>query len=218
MGPRPRRSRAFTLLELLLALSILGVLLTVVAGALQVTVRAWEKGERAAEVQQRSRTILDQLRRQLGSAVVLFGAREDQPLVAFTGERRRVEFTSGLALASQAGAAAVHVTYVVEPGPDGGARLLLYEDAVGPGDYLSDRPLAHGSEPRVLAAELGDVGFEYLAGADDGPDLQWLPAWRPADPAQAPRAVRITFTGAEGGHPVRVVAGVHLWTRPKDDA
>ena len=44
------------------------------------------------------------------------------------------------------------------------------------------------------------------------------PAWRPADPAEAPRAVRITFTGAPGGHPVRVVAGVHLWPRPKGDA
>jgi general secretion pathway protein J len=216
--PPPRRRLGFTLLELLLALSILGVILAVVAGALGVTVRAWEKGERLAEVQQRSRTILEQLRRQLGSTVVLFGAREDQPLVAFSGGPGRVEFTSTLAMASKAGAAAVHVTYVVEPGPDGRARLLLYEDPVEPEDYLSDRPLAHGSEPRLLAADLEDVVFEYLAGTGGGPDLRWLPAWQPGDPAESPRAVRITFTGAQGGHPVRVVAGVHLWPRPKDDA
>ena len=216
--PRPRRRLGFTLLELLLALSILGVILAVVAGALRVTVRAWEKGERLAAVQQRSRTVLEQLRRQLGSTVVLFGAREDQPLVAFAGDPGRVEFTSTLAMASKTGAAAVHVTYVVEPGPDGRARLLLYEDAVEPDAYLSDRPLAHGSEPRVLAEGLEDVRFEYLAGTDEGPDLRWLPAWQPADPAEAPRAVRITFTGSPGGHPIRVVAAVHLWPRPKGDA
>jgi len=222
MGTRPRpllrRSLGFTLLELLLALSILSIILAVVAGALRVTVRAWEKGEHVLSVQQRSRTILDQVRRQLGSTVVLFGGREEEPLVAFSGGPRQVEFTSSLALASKANAAAFHVTYVVEPGPDGRMRLLLYEDAVEPGDYLSDRPLAHGSEPRVLAGDLEDLFFEYLGEGGEGPDLQWAPTWEPRAPADSPRAVRVTFTSAPGAYPVRVIATVHLWARPKAGA
>ena len=55
----------FTLMEVLLSLSILSIILVVILGALRIGVRAWEKGENVLSVQQRARTILDQLSRQL---------------------------------------------------------------------------------------------------------------------------------------------------------
>ncbi len=211
---RPTRRGGFTLLELILALSILSVLLVVISGALRITVRAWERGEGAVAAQQRSRTILDQLDRQLGSAVLLVGGREEAPLVAFTGTARSVEFTSSLPLAWRAAVAPVHVRYLVDAEADGRMRLLLYEKGVEAADRLNGRASIQDAEPLVLAEGLGDFRFEYLS-EGDGADLQWITTWEPQTPTDWPRAVRITAMSAPGGHPVKAISRLHLWERPR---
>jgi general secretion pathway protein J len=104
-----RRQSGFTLIELLLSLSILSIILVVILGALRIGVRAWEKGENVLAVQQRARTILDQLTRQLTSASVLMSAQEEQPLVQFTGNGQTIEFTSGRPLIAKIQIGPVHV-------------------------------------------------------------------------------------------------------------
>jgi general secretion pathway protein J len=64
-----KRQSGFTLIELLLSLSILSIISVIILGALRIGVRAWEKGEHVLASQQRSRAILDQLTRQLTSAL-----------------------------------------------------------------------------------------------------------------------------------------------------
>ena len=118
----PNRQFGFTLIELLLSLSILSIISVIILGALQIGVRAWEKGEHVLAVQQRSRTILDQLDRQLASASVLMGAQKEQPLVEFAGNSRSLEFTSSLPLITKIQFGPVHVKYVIETEPSGKKR------------------------------------------------------------------------------------------------
>ena len=207
-----RRKLGFTLLELLLALSILSIILVVILGALRVTVRAWEKGESVLSTQQRSRTILDQLKRQLGSAVVLTSGSEEQALVAFTGTERSIEFTSNLPLVSKTQAAPVHITYRIESGPDK-ERLLLYEEAVTLEDYLSETQLTHHTDPHVLTKGINDLRFDYLGEVGTEEGLSWTTTWQSQSSTDLPRAVRITSRTEADEPPIRVIAKFHLWQR-----
>ena len=212
-----KRQSGFTLIELLLSLSILSIILVVILGALRIGVRAWEKGENVLSVQQRARTILDQLSRQLTSASMLMSAQEELPLVQFAGNGQTIEFTSDRPLIAKIRIGPVHVKYVVETDPDGKKRLLLYEENITADDYLAERQLGHGTDARVLIAALDDLQFEYLGPEEDGPDLNWALLWESEDLTDMPRAVRITYRDEEDGPKVRVIARIHQGDRLIED-
>lgn len=212
-----RRQSGFTLIELLLSLSILSIILVVILGALRIGVRAWEKGENVLAVQQRARTILDQLARQLTSAAVLMSAQEEQPLVQFAGNGQTIEFTSGLPLIAKIQIGPVHVKYIVETEADGKKRLLLYEENITADDYLSERQLRHDTDAQVLIAALDDLRFEYSGPEEDGPGLNWASLWKSEDLTDLPRAVRITYRDEEDGPEIRVIARIYQGDRFTED-
>ena len=63
-----RRQRGFTLVELLLALAIVGALLAIAFGGLRVAVGAWTRGEDRAEAHQHVRSVSLTLARAVASA------------------------------------------------------------------------------------------------------------------------------------------------------
>ncbi len=204
-----KRQSGFTLIELLLSLSILSIILVIILGALRIGARAWEKGEHMLSAQQRSRAILDQLTRQLTSASVLMSTQEEQPLVQFAGNSQTIEFTASLPLMTKIQVGPVHVKYVIETGPDGKKRLLLYEENITAEDYLSERQLRYGKDAHVLIEALADLRFEYLGADSDGPDLNWTSLWQSQNLTDLPRAVRITYRDEKNGHTVRAIARIH---------
>jgi general secretion pathway protein J len=208
-----KQQAGFTLIELLLSLSILSIILVVILGALRIGVRAWEKGENVLSMQQRSRTILDQLSRQLTSASVLIGAQEEQPLVQFAGNDQTIEFTSGLPLIAKIQTGPVHVKYVIETGSGGKKRLLLYEENISVEDFLSERQLRHDTDAHVLIEALEDLRFEYLGPESEGPNLNWTTVWQSQALTDLPRAVRITYRDQKAGHDVRVIARIYQWDK-----
>jgi general secretion pathway protein J len=210
-----KRQSGFTLIEVLLALSILSIIMVLVLGAMRIGVRAWEKGEDLLVAQQRSRTVLDLLARQVTSASVLMNIQNKQPLVLFEGGTRALEFTSSLPLINRMQYGPVHVRYVIEPDPGGKRRLLLFEENIMPEDYLSERQLRHDREPRVLIGHFEDLRFEYLGTKRDGSGSQpgWAASWQPEKPTDLPRAVRITFRDEKGRHDLRVIAPIYQSNR-----
>jgi general secretion pathway protein J len=213
-----KRQFGFTLIELLLSLSILSIIMVIILGALRIGVRAWEKGEHVLSMQQRSRTVLDQLTRQLTSASVLMSTQKEQPLVTFAGNSRSIEFISGLPMISKTHFGPVHVKYVIETQPGGKKRLLLYEKNITIDDYLSETQLRLDTDALVLIGELEDLRFEYLADGSDGPILNWASGWKFQEYTDLPRAVRITYRDEKDRHQIQVIARIHQWDRFREDA
>jgi general secretion pathway protein J len=208
-----KRQPGFTLIELLLSLSILSIIIVVVSGALRISARAWEKGENVLAVQQRSRTILDRLDRQLASTSVLMSAQKEEPLVTFKGNSRTIEFTSSLPLMSKIQVGPVHVKYVIETESSGKKRLLLYEKNVTVEDYFSGRRLRLDRDALVLIEGLEDLRFEYLGDASNSRILNWASSWHSRDVTDLPRAVRITYRDEKARHTVQVIARINLRDR-----
>jgi len=94
-----RAERGFTLLELLIALAIVGALLVVAFGGMRVALGAWRQGEDRAEAHQHVRGVTLALLRTVSAAYPYRASRGEapDPVVLFDGRESRLEFVTASA-------------------------------------------------------------------------------------------------------------------------
>jgi len=175
------RRAGFTLLEVVIALAIVGALLAVAFGGLRVGLAAWQKGEDRAEAHQHARALMTLLARSIGSAYPYRIAPEDapEPLVQFDGYADRLSF---VALAAPFPlAASVAFTAVSFAGGDAGG-LIVRERA------LPNRQIFAEAGVVFRDPEVTTLGFRYLR-----PEGDWEDRWDGAVEAELPAAVQVSL-------------------------
>jgi general secretion pathway protein J len=176
-----RRSRGFTLLEVLIALSIVGLLLTIAFGGLRVAMAAWRQGEDRAEAHQHVRALAYTLSRSLGAAYPYRGPRGLSPeaVVLFVGADKRVEFvTQAPPLPLRTPVAFTAVVIALDDGDEPG--LVVRERALPNRDPFAETPVVM-RDPSVTA-----LAFKFLS--EDG---NWVDTWDGQDSKTIPRAVEL---------------------------
>lgn len=177
----------FTLMELLIAASVVSLLAMGVAAGLSAALRAWDSGERNLETYQTKRIVCDRLITEIGNAVNIRGQKEDeeQARMIFNGEPNTLSFlTTAHALMSPTMPMALKETNIyVEPG----VGLVIQEAMFSSTEFFSrDRGIQYVLDPTIT-----DIQFSYYyvprpsrTGRDD-PDAEedltgeWLDAWGP---------------------------------------
>lgn len=91
---QPLGEAGFTLLELLISLTIVALIFAVVLGAIQIGSKSWESGEARAEENQRNRTLVDTLARDLTMIYPLRIKEQDKDMIAFHGKSDSLEFAT----------------------------------------------------------------------------------------------------------------------------
>lgn len=177
-----------TLLEVVLALSILSVIVVLLVGSLRLGLRAWEAGQRRAAAQQEMRAVVE-LVTELLAAAYPYRGREGggfERIVLFQGSPEEVRFvTTAPPLALDAPAAPFHAVTLGRAAPD---RLRVREKLVP-----AEEPFDEGAEA-VLSRSVTGLRLEYRdeSGA-------WQDSWDGKEKAGLPTAVRVGLTlGAEG--------------------
>jgi general secretion pathway protein J len=176
-----RRARGFTLLEVLIALSIVGLLITIAFGGLRVAMAAWRQGEDRAEAHQHVRAVAYTLSRALGATAPYRGTRGLSPesVVLFSGSEKRLEFVT------QAAPLPLQVPVAFT------AVVIALDDAEQPGLVVRERPLPNRDpftdgtvvmrDPSVTA-----LTFKFLT--EDG---QWIDTWDGQETKTVPRAIQL---------------------------
>lgn len=186
-----RNSRGFTLLEVLVALTIFGIVVVIIFGSLNLAVRAWERGESAAERNQETRIVADLIEQQVKSTYPYYFREGNEETPAFRGERQSVRFISTVGLASGDVVGLAFVSYFVEPGKG----LMLCEKRVFSKKVFEET--SSGREGSVLlSSSISEVSFEYET--EDG---EWKESWDIKEMLVFPRSIRITleFSKDESG-------------------
>lgn len=190
-----RQCAGFTLLELLIAVTVLGLLMVLVVNGVQFGTRVWETGRASAARMGEAETARSFLRGWIESS-------HPFPVVdAADGSRRQIVLGGGPDRMRLPALMPAHL---------GGGRRLLELAVVGDGasrDLVLRSVSAEvnvGTEMvTVLVADVAAVRFDYF-GPDGDDGLSWQPVWRAQD--GAPLLVRVAVSFPAGDrrrwHPV----------------
>lgn len=188
-SPFPIQS-GFTLIEVVIAMSLLVLLTLVLYGALYVSHRAVEKAEARSEQSQKLRLSGELLAGYIRSAYPYHAAPND-PAIFFSGEEHRLTFVSALSTGMGGrGMAEVSISW---DGETGGSGNLTFEEQIpvrlNGGGTGYDNSL-------VLRSNISDFHIEYLDPQSE--DEHWIEQWDGAERRILPRAVRLSYQTESG--------------------
>jgi prepilin-type N-terminal cleavage/methylation domain-containing protein len=225
-----KRQGGFTLLELVVALSLIAVLSLALFMALRVSLSAYRKGQERIAASQRENVIIDLVKVQIGSAYParpqgkfleplrqragqadpntspgflerLVAARAATPPL-FRGEARSVLFASFAPLFFRKNAGMSMIAYSLVPGEQGELRFLESEEQYHGGDTFLEMSAGTKGEQTVFFDGLERGEFEYFGEIDN--DASWRSEWDGEEIGRLPTAIRITLE-RRGGQRVRIV-------------
>lgn len=183
-----RRQHGFTLLEVLVAMTLLALLMALAVSTLRAAVSATRSGERLIAYTNETRTVHEFLRRQLSHAMALpFERMED------TGENRMfiADGESMRFVAPMPGhlsRGGPHVQWITLSSDIDG--MVIDFDHAQLNGYDPNDPKAGNDRPPVLLMRgLRDARFEYRTLDENGEMTDWSDTWE--DPQRLPLMVRV---------------------------
>ena len=180
---RRRDQRGFTLVELIIALSIVGALLVVAFGGLRVAVAAWRRGDERIEAQQYTRSLSITLGRALGAAYPYRDARRqgETPVLLFKGDATHVEFVTH-ASPFPTPVPVAFTAVVIELRNTGERRSLVVRQRILP----NREPFL---EAAIAIEDLSITSLELSYLGDSG----WQPEWDGETDGILPRAIKLAL-------------------------
>jgi len=149
-GPTRPADGGFTLLELLISMTLLVVILVITMGAMRMGSRSVAAGERKMEAQERFRAVLSIMDAQIASQLPLTYEAEGGTRFAFSGDGRNLRFATGYSIWSGRRGYVV-VDYVIEADGAGRSILSAREQVPGTEDF---------SYARLI--EASEMSFDYF--------------------------------------------------------
>lgn len=197
-GARVRAARAqqrgFTLLEILLAMTLLAAGLALGFATLRAATATVERGEALADRTERMRAVEGFLRRRLSSATpIAFAIEEDSGrLIRFIGEPERIRFVADLPNYLGRGGPHLHDVAVVDG--EAGPRLVVSFAMAIAGGTIEDR---NARPPEPLVPDLTQARFRYRGIGEDGRLGEWVDTWE--QPDTLPLQVSVQLASRRGG-------------------
>lgn len=193
---RKKPASGFTLIEVMVALTILGFIILMVSGTFRLGLSSWEKGDSIKEDYQKIRMISQLLSRQIKSAVPYKFKTEkaEGDYLAFDGKAHSLRFVSALAMKAKRPEGFVYVVYQFRDEGEKKGRLVLYEQRALNRNFFED-DLKEDSA-LTLFEGVSRVRFEYYREANEEKNQkeEWVEEWNAKDEKELPKALRMTVT------------------------
>jgi general secretion pathway protein J len=190
----PRQVSGFTLVELLLAITLMSILLGLTYSGLRAATLASQRGEILLAAGGELRASHQFIRRQLNQMLPLSFAETDdmQPLrIVFQGDAKHIQFVAPMPGYLGAGGPQVQLIEVVSG--NNGEFLVQFSHALLQG-YTEDR--LYDRDPVILLENVSSAGFEFLGRDEDGELTGWTTVWDMEE--VLPVAVRLDLEFSEG--------------------
>jgi general secretion pathway protein J len=189
----------FTLIEVIISLTVLGFILLIIFGGFRLGLSAWDRGESIKEEHQTSRIISQLVSKQVKSIVPyrVKTKKAEGDYLAFEGKPRSLKFVSSLPIKGNRAEGFVHTVYQFEEDGKEGGRLVLYEQRVLNRDFFEEEPRQENRH--ILMEGVSKLLFEYYQEENPSKNQseQWLEEWNAKEMKELPGGVRMTLTFRE---------------------
>jgi general secretion pathway protein J len=192
----------FTLMEMLVAVTLVAVMAVALWAVFGISIRSWSRGTEFMDANQRHRSILNLVRKQMASAHSLSVLENPEDpgsgSPVFSGTSNSLFFLSLNSLQFQESPGLTLVSYGVEQDSDGNYSLVEKE-ARFTGQVPGEGASAIGSSPIPIFEKLSSCLFEYFdtGEADNAP--QWVQEWDAKNLGRLPLAVSVTMISQDPG-------------------
>jgi general secretion pathway protein J len=186
----------FTLLEMLVGLTLLGVLLILIYSALNIGLRAWDTGDQRASEASHQRIVQSFLRRELGQVFPIRWRGIPESKIAFEGAKKELKFVTALNLGAavkEGGLQWGHLYLADDPeaGPDGRRRQSLFLKREVFDLQAKDWDGLGSAKPTRLIAGVKEIEIAYFGAENDTSDPKWVDEWN--QPLRVPLLVKISI-------------------------
>ena len=223
---RTRRAAGFTLLELLISITIVSLLATIILFGWGIATSAWQKANSRLS-QDRKVLATHHLLQQQMASMVPYRVRTQRggQEFFFQGEPQAVRFLSRYSLTGRARSGLYRIEYQVTEQPGGTKQLLLNEipvtsreelgaliagaEASPRGRVLQFAPFERGSQTVVLLDDLEECHFEYYSYRQPEPGV-WTDHWTSFN-EELPRSMTIravSSADSSGLLPVSITSSI----------
>ncbi|MBL6986090.1 MAG: prepilin-type N-terminal cleavage/methylation domain-containing protein [Methylobacter sp.] len=188
----------FTLIEVLIAMTLLSIMVVLLFSSLRICAKSWEQGEsKIAEVNEVA-VVYNFFQRHLSSAIPVwddftvkngFTTGNQDKTFSFQGKKQSLQFVS--VFPASAGRTGMQL-FLIEPQEQDGERLIKV--TLTPFYPVTEGEEWHREEV-VLLRHVSDFSLAYF-GADDAGEAEWQEEW--LEKGVQPRLVKISINTNNG--------------------
>ena len=191
MNPK-RRSQGFTLLELLIGMTLVGFILSLLFAGLNLGTRSWEAGEQRMVTSSRQAVVVDFIRRAIEQTYPLRWRVGEEDRLAFAGEAESLRFVGTVAMHD--GASGNHLIALDLIDGETGRDLVMRWQLPDPG-APGFEPIEQ-AEPKVLIKAVKEMAFAFFGVQSETEDPAWHDQW--LDQKTPPALIRLQLTMENG--------------------
>jgi general secretion pathway protein J len=204
----PGHVAGFTLVELLLAITLMSILLGLTYTGLRAATRSSERGEKMLAAGGELRAAHQFMRRQLNQMLPLPFALEEgaeETRVVFEGDESHIQYVAPMP--GYLGTGGPQVQLVVIANDNDGDVVLQFANALLQEFEQED---LFERDPVILLENVSSASFEFLGADEEGESTGWVSRWD--QPEILPRAVRLSLEFSEESNLrwPELVAGVRI--------
>lgn len=193
-----RSLSGFTLLEMLIAMTLLGFILALLFGAMRLGSRSWDAGELRSGNTTHLALLQGFLRREFNQTTPYFWKKKTDNALAFIGEPAKVRLVAPVVARLGPGGLYLLSLELADSKDSREGKQLIMKRAIPSNDSIDFTALEQ-AEKVVLAEQVESLSFAYFGAADKTADPTWVDKWENVGtPQRLPYLIRMRVKFSNG--------------------